>query len=142
MSEHDFEIMPDAESTRLCVRGKTIKELFRNSVRGMAAFVHPEVVQGKKKSEVQKIPIRAEAVDVNSLLVEFLSGVISHSDLEGVVFTDAAFQTLGDNFLEGEIAGVSVEAFENEVRSVSYSDIDIKKNTTTGMYEATLVLET
>ena len=133
--------MPEDERTLLRVRGRTIQELFQNAVRGLAFFVSPSSVASPMAGKKVTQQVRAEAVDISSLLVEFLSHVLAETDTRGVVFTAAAFRAFGENFLEGPLTGRSADDLVTEIRAVSYADVDIKKNTDTGLFETTLVLE-
>lgn len=141
MNDQGFEILPHTADMRMRVWGKTIKDLFRNALTGMAFYLAPEIeamAQGGKKV---KQAIRVEAVDINSLLIEFLSEAIAQSDIQNVIFTAATFQEFGENFLQGEISGVAVEGFEKDIKAVSYHEVDIKKNPETGLFETVLVFD-
>lgn len=142
MTTHQkFEMVPEDSGVRMQVRGKTVRELFRNALAGVAAYMKPDAIALSKNQSPEKQEISIETVDVNSLLVDFLSGVVAHADNRSAVFTSVTFKKFGENFLSGELVGVATDRFENEIRAVSYSDVDIRKNPGTGLYEATLVLE-
>ena len=138
---HGFEFVLHVPDVRIKVWGKTIEELFRSALCGLASYVKPGVFELTKKGKERLEEIKIEAVDINSLLVEFLSKVITESDIYNVVFTDVIFKKLGENFLEGEISGTSVSAFDKEIKAVSYYDVDVRKNSETGLYETTLVFD-
>ena len=97
-------------------------------------------MQAKPEEHVTR-DIRVDAVDPNSLLVSFLSEVLTHTDMEGAVFIRAAFDALGDNFLEGKITGIPVDNMEREIRAVSYDTVEITKNHETGLYESEITFE-
>ncbi len=141
MVELGFEILPHATDMRLKVWGKDIKELFLSALRGMAFCLKPEALELAKKHLDEKKEIIVEAVDIHSLLIEFLSEVIAQSDTLNTVFTDASFKKFGENFLEGVIRGKKAEGFEKEIKAVSYHEVDIKKNPETGLYETILVFD-
>jgi SHS2 domain-containing protein len=136
-----FEMVPEAVGVRMHVRGKTCRELFRNALEGVAAYMKPDAAALSKNQRLEKEEISIETVDLNSLLVDFLSGVIAHADIKGAVFTGITFKKFGENFLSGELVGIATDGSEHEIRAISYSDIDIRKNSETGLYEASLVLE-
>ena len=138
MNENGFEILPQAADTRVKVWGKTLEDLFRNALRATAFYLKPEALKLSKKIR-QKIKI--EAVDINSLLVEFLSGVIAKSDIGNTAFTEVSFKKFGENFLEGVLYGAKVDGFEKEIKAVSYQEADVKRNPETGRYETALVFD-
>lgn len=138
---NSFQILPHTADMRMKVWGKTLQELFKNALCGMAFYLKPEVLQLAKKVKHLKQQIRVEAVDINSLLVEFLSEVIAQSDINNVVFTSVSFQEFGENFLEGILSGSNVERFEKDIKAVSYHEVDVKKNPETGFFETMLVFD-
>ena len=136
-----FEILPQAADMRVRVCGRTLKELFRNAVRGMACVVAPSVLESGRGAGRIRHPVAVEAVDINSLLIEFLSEVIAQSDIRGAVFTSVNFRAFGENFLEGEISGAPVQGLSRDIRAVSYHEVDVKKNPVNGLFETTLVFD-
>lgn len=141
MTHEEFELFPYASDIRMKIEGKTLKELFCNAVRGVAFYLKPEVLKLGKRAWRIKHAIKIEAVDLNSLLIEFLSEVIAESDIQNAIFTGARFKTFGENFLEGEIAGIGADGFDKDIKAVSYHEVDIKKNPETGFYETILVFD-
>ena len=140
-SQQGYEFIPDAQDVRLTAWGKTLRELFRNALRGMAVYLHQGVFDAARAAEKQRHKIKVEAVDINTLLVAFLSEVIARTDIHNVVFVNAAFKTFGENFLEGDLTGVKVDSIEKEIKAVSYEDVNVSHNKETGLYEAVLVFE-
>ncbi|MBI4224826.1 MAG: archease [Candidatus Sungbacteria bacterium] len=136
-----FEIIPEDIGVRMRVQGKTCRELFRNALAGLAAYMKPDAASLSKSRQQAKEEISIETVDLNSLLVDFLSGVIGYADGRGAVFTGITFKKFGENFLSGELNGVVTDQFDNEVSAVSYSDVDIRKNPKTRLYEAIVTFE-
>jgi len=147
-----LEIVRDTETEINCtVRGKTIEALFNNALRLVASIIKPEAVvpsgiripnpigfimeRGKKRRE----KIAVEAVDINSLLVSFLSEALTRSTLLNAVFTSLTVQRLGDSFLEGHLSGVAVDGFDREIQAVEEGPVNIKKDAETNLYETPLV---
>ena len=141
MKNREFEIVSQDGTVKMRVWGKTLEELFRNSIKGIAAYLREGIGESARPGAEQKHTIQIEAVDIHSLLVDCLSEIIAQSDIYNCVFSDIAFSQFGENFLEGEISGAAVEHFDNEIKAVSYQEVDIKKNPSTGNFETTLVFE-
>lgn len=139
MAPNGFEMLPHTADTRMRVRGKTLEEVFRNALRGVAFYLNPRSLELPKKV---KQGIKVEAVDLNSLLVEFLSETIAQSDIKNVIFSDVGLKKFGEDFLEGTLWGAGAgNGFEKEIKAVSYHEVDIKKNPATGLYETILVFD-
>lgn len=136
-----FEFISDGDKIRLRVSGETLEELFASSLRGLAFYLKPEIVDLKKSDLKEWHAIKAEAVDTLSLLVEFLEKAIEHTDMHGAVFLAVSFDSFEESFLEGKIFGTKIEDSEKEVRGVSFDEMSIERNAETGLYETTLVFE-
>lgn len=121
--------------------GRKLEELFHSALHGLAFLLGPAVLQMARKGLSERQPIRIEAVDINSLLIEFLSEVVARSDTTGAVFPAVVFKKFGENFLEGEVLGVKVDGFEKYIKAVSYREVDIKKNPETALFETTLAFD-
>ncbi|OGZ98578.1 MAG: hypothetical protein A3C07_03925 [Candidatus Sungbacteria bacterium RIFCSPHIGHO2_02_FULL_47_11] len=140
--DYGFEILPNTADIRIKIWGRTLQELFCNALRGMAAFVEPGTLDAARTALKEKWDIKVEALDLTSLFVKFLSEVIARSDTENTVYLGARFKKFGENFLEGKLLGIKVEdGFEKEIKAVSYQEVDIKKNSETGLYETVLVFD-
>ena len=74
-----------AETIHVKAWGKTVKELFRNALRGTAVFLKPAVLLTAEKTKKVKHVIRVEAVDINTLLIAFMSKVIALSDIHNIL---------------------------------------------------------
>jgi len=102
----------------------------------------PEIfVLAKKEGMAVKQKIKVEAVDLNSLLVEFLSEAIAQADLRSTIFTSVTFKKFGENFLEGVISGAKVDGFDKDIKSISHQEVNVVKNPASGFYETVLVFD-
>ena len=139
--EKGFEFLPHTADVRLRVRGKTVKELFANALAGVAFYLAPNADPSVRGGAKVTQTVRAEAPDLNSLLIEFLSQIIAQSDIHDAVFHIITFKEFGENFMEGEIAGVKTHGFEKDIKAISYHEVDIKRNPESGLFETVLVLD-
>lgn len=139
--DQGFDTLPHPTEFRVRVWGKNVKELFRNALRAAACGLKPEAIAWEPARFRERKPFSVEAVDLNSLLVEFLSAALADADTHGMVFADVSFEKFGEDFLEGEFWGTEVEGFDRDIRAVSYEAVDIKRNSETGRYETALVFE-
>lgn len=126
---------------RLKVKGKILEDLFLHALNGMAFYLKPQVAQTKRSELKEWSRIKVGAVDITSLLVEFLSRVLTEGDLKSAAYPLVTFEKFGENFLEGKIFGAKVDSFDKEIKAVSLEEVNIKKNPETGFYETMLILE-
>lgn len=146
--EKKFEVLEDAADLRLKVFGSSAKELFKNALYALGYTQKPEVVEqsavgriigtirGRRISEDFLI----ESMDYNTLLVDFLSDVLSSSDSQNAVFFDVKFTAFSENKVEGKIYGIKVDDFTEDIKAVTYHEIDIRE-VEPGKWESSLVFD-
>lgn len=132
-----YKILPHPADIRVQAFGKTKEELFLNAMLGMNAVLKPKI---KDKKEKRKNKIKIESVDLNALLVDFLSEVLYLSQVNKEIYTDIKFNKFSDKELAGELIGNKVESFGEDIKGVTYHGLKIEKNKR-GLYEATLLLD-
>lgn len=132
-----FEILPHTADLRIKAFGATKKELFKNSLIGMSSFIKKSIIN--RNPEIEK-EIKIQSTDINNLLIDFLSEVLTLSDINQEVYFDVKFNKFSDTELEAKIFGVRVDEFDEDIKAVTYHEINIKKNKD-GLLEATVVYD-
>jgi SHS2 domain-containing protein len=124
-----FEILPHTADVRLKVFGKTKEKLFQNALLGMAAILKESPIKNKK---LFKIKIGVKSPDINSLLIDFLSEVLYRSQVNKAIYRNVEFSKFSDTEIEAEIFGFKVDAFDEDIKAVTYHELEIKKTPPTG----------
>jgi SHS2 domain-containing protein len=132
-----FEILPHTADIRLKVFGKTEEELFKNAMLGMAEIVSKSDFD--TRSPTSNL-IKIQSLDINSLLVDFLSEVLYQSQINHAVFREVKFLKFKDTKLEAEISGFKIDSFDEDIKAVTYHELEIKKSPTGG-FETTIVFD-
>lgn len=132
-----FKILPHTADVRLKVIGKTKEELFKNALAGMAKIL--------KKTAKEKKPIKTkiniQSPDINSLLVDFLSEVLYQSQINHVIYGEAKFSKFSDNELEAEIFGFKIDEFDEDIKAVTYHELNIKKSPANDFFETIVIFD-
>ena len=124
------------------VWGSTLQELFLNSLKGIGQYLlEDSSVKGRDEKRVRE-KFLVEAVDIHSLLVEFMSHVLARMEMGNILFTGAIFERFGDDFIQGELVGNPISEFTNEISGIAYEGVEIKKDPATGRFETTLMFDT
>jgi len=134
--ERDFEYLPHTADIAVRVYGKTLAQLFRNALAGMFQAVRPIVPSCRVENErivCDKLPIdrvvEVNAIDVESLLVDFLSEALYLSDVYNEAYLDASVSKCDERHVHATLHGVAVEGFEVvEIKAVTYHDLKVKQN--------------
>lgn len=119
----DFKILGHTADLRIRVYGKTIKELFRNALKGMFKSIAPDWLGGKEARRTVTI----QSADLNTLLVDFLSEALTLSDINDEAYSDAKFVKLTGTALKAELRGMKIKRLETEIKAVTHHELDIKK---------------
>ncbi len=144
-----FEVLEHATDAKLKIFGSSPEELFKNAVYAMSHIQKPEIAE---QSTVGKLIVRIrgrqvsedfsiESMDYNTLLVDFLSEVLSRSDAHNVVFFDVRFKEFSELKVEGRVYGVKVDDFSKNIKAVTYHEVDVKE-IEPGKWESQLVFDT
>ncbi len=130
-----YEILEHKADLKIKVFGKTKEELFKNALLAMA-----ESQKGENFSEKVTRKIEIQSIDLISLLVDFLSEALYLSQVEGEIYNNVKFKKFSDpstnsgqapsagsgqTEIEGELIGQKVERFGEDIKAVTYHNLNI-----------------
>lgn len=95
---------------------------------------------GKEEELEKREKISIDSSDINALLVDFLSEVLYLSNIHKAVYWKINFGSFSDTHLEGETFGREVEGFEEDIKAVTYHQLEIKQRED-GYWEATVIFD-
>lgn len=131
-----YEILEHKADLKIRAFGKTKKELFLNMLLGMAESQKSEIKE--KQKITTKIEIKSP--DSLTLLVDFLSEALYFSQVKREIYKDFQFTKFTDTELAGELIGQKVERFGEDIKAVTYHDLDIHQ-AEDGFWEATVLFD-
>lgn len=131
-----YEILEHKADLKIRAFGKTKEELFLNILLGMAESQKPEI-KGEEKIIRQ---IKVKSLDLSTLLVDFLSEVLYQSQINKEIYSGVNFKKFSDNGLEAELFGRKVERVGEEIKAVTYHNLDIRQKED-GVWEATVLFD-
>lgn len=131
-----FETLEHKADLKIRAFGKEKSELFSNALLGMSESMRPEI----KGEEKTKHEIKIKSLDLPTLLVDFLSEVLYLSQINKEVYFDIKFKKLTNTELEGKTIGQKVERFGEDIKAVTYHDLDIHQ-IENGRWEATILFD-
>lgn len=127
-----YEILEHPAELRLKIYGKTLEELFKNAAFALVEILRRDVEKIFKNSglkpKAQKL--KTKSADINSLLVDFLSEILAKSQINKVVYqvSNIKYQATGkQTSLEAELVGFLVDHFDEDIKAVTYQDLNIQK---------------
>lgn len=158
-----YRILSHTADLRLEVFGKTLEELFKNAAEAIADILHKRPKKSELHPNVPKEKIKIESINLNTLLVDFLNEILAKSQINKAVYfvkkinirTSDVPNIKNLNFrtsdvqnieLEAGLAGYKVDKFDEDIKAVTYHEVDIQQTTngkrsTTKIWQTKLVLD-
>jgi SHS2 domain-containing protein len=124
---------------RLRVTSETLPGLFKLGLDSLNQILAPEFEPTFHTPELVE-SIHIVSPDTDSLLVDFLSEVLTLSSVNKAIYYDLFFVRLTDSSLTADLSGSSVDHFETDIKAVTYHEASIELNEL-GEWETTLVFD-
>ena len=133
MNIKPFEILEHTGDVKIRVFGKTKEEWFLNAMGGMNEILK---ATGNREQGIVRRNIKIQSTDINALLVDFLSEINYLRQVNMEMYDKARFTRFSDTHstgsgqaeLEAEIEGWEVEEFGEDIKAVTFHDLDIQKD--------------
>ena len=116
-----YEILEHKADLKIKAFGKTKEELFLNMMIGMTESQKPEIEEGARV----KREIRIQSLDLPSLLVDFLSEILSLGQINKETYKEVSFRKFSDSEIEGDLVGQGVKGFAEDIKGVTYHELDV-----------------
>ena len=133
-----FELLEHIADVRILAKGSDFNNLFSAALSGLCEVIIPGWQMRAKELIIFK-KLKIESVDITSLLIDFLSEVLSLSHQDKCLFCEVKFEHLAESSLEAEIRGFEVEKFEEDVKAVTYHEAEVVS--IDGVYQTMIVLD-
>ena len=131
-----FEEIEHTADHALKVYGKNLKELFISAAKGMTSLMMADI--SAVSGEIEKV-VNIEAIDTESLLVEWLGELAYWAEAESLVFKTFNIHRLTANRVDASVMGVKVPALDKYIKAVTYHNLNIV--TTRQGLEVTIVFD-
>ena len=131
-----YEVLEHKADLKIRAFGKTKEELFLNMLKGMASVFGAEIKDRKQKTR----RIKVKSLNLETLLVDFLSEVLYLSHVNREIYYDIKLKTFNNKEIEGKLIGHKVERFGEDIKGVTYHDLYISKKKN-GLWETTVIFD-
>jgi SHS2 domain-containing protein len=132
----EFEEVEHTADKALRIFGSNLTELLLNAAQGMTHLMVADV--SEISTEIEK-SIELDAIDTESMLVEWLSELAYWAESEMIVFKKFRIQKATATHLRAKIFGGKSSTLEKHIKAVTYHNLKIIK-TSQGL-EATIVFD-
>ncbi len=132
-----YELISHIADIRLRAEGDSLQELFIAALEGMNFIAE----KGKQKIPINtKEKIVLSSMDRTTLLIDFLSEVLTSMHINRAIYTNVAFDELTDKSLSATILGHTIESFDEDIKAVTYHEAEVIKNEE-GNFEVIIVFD-
>jgi len=147
MNNEKYQILEHPAELRLRIYGKTIEELFINAAEAMANILSSkfkEVQPPKVNRQYLEVePLKIKSIDINSLLVDFLSEILAKSQINKCIYLVPKIRVSIVNSQKSKVVadlvGYPVDHFDEDIKAVTYQDLNIQK--IDGIWQTILVFD-
>jgi len=117
-----FEEIEHTADRVLRIYGSNLEELLLNAARGMNSLM---VTKHVPCSEHREKFVELDAMDTESLLVDWLSELAYWAEIEMLIFHEFRIESVSPTHLGARIYGSRVTQLENHIKAVTYHNLDI-----------------
>jgi SHS2 domain-containing protein len=131
-----FEEVEHTADEALRIFGPNLVELFLSAAAGLTHLMVTDV--SEISTDIEK-SIELDAIDAESLLVEWLSELVYWAESEMLVFKRFKIQKATTTYMKAKIFGGKTSRLKKHIKAVTYHNLKIQK-TSEGL-EATIVFD-
>jgi len=136
MSYHS-EFLSHISEIKLKVTASTKEELFQGALAGMASILGPKISPSLPRIEEM---IELQSLNLNTLLVDFLSEILTKVEISGIIFTGAQINNLTNTSLQAKLIGFKTGVFQTQIKAVTHHGLDITQDKN-GIYQVIILFD-
>ena len=134
---NDFEELDHTGDRALRIYGINLEELLLNAARGMNSLMVAAPISGTEHREKF---VALEAMDTESLLVDWLSELAYWAEIEMLVFEKFKIESVSPTHIRARLYGTRVKKLKKHIKAVTYHNLNIVQ-TDEGGLTATVVFD-
>lgn len=131
---------PHTADVRLIVTGGTYEDVFRLALEAMAELMKENFCRTGREDFIQKEELELKSIDGTSLLVDFLSEVLTLSHIDKTIYCEVIFEALTETEIRARVRGKATTQFDKDIKAVTYHEAELKINEK-GQWESILVFD-
>ena len=138
----EFEILEHTADIGIVAYGKTKREVFINTAKGMF-----EIIAGENKNPKENFydKIKLEADNLEGLLFAWLNELLYISETRLVILNKFHIKELSDFQIKAEVEGMKINPpsikIEKEIKAATYHRLEIKKDEESGLWRAQVIFD-
>jgi SHS2 domain-containing protein len=121
------EVLAHTADVKIRLTSETLPGLFKLGVHSLNQLLKPEFNAGESNASITE-QIQLQAPDSTSLLIDFLSEVLTLSQIDKAIFSEFKIDKMSDYKLSAVLKGTPVDSFDEDVKAVTYHEANVKVN--------------
>ncbi len=117
-----FEEIEHTADLALRIYGSNLAELLLNAARGMISLMVTKQIPCSDRREKF---VNIEALDTESLLVDWLSELAYWAEIEMLIFSEFKIESVSPTHLRARIYGTRVTQLDKLIKAVTYHNLEI-----------------
>lgn len=128
MEDKPYEIIEHTADIGIRVKGKDLKELFKNAALAMFDFMAEP--QESKAMHTKAIEVHLESDSIEELFIDWLNELLFLSATKELIFSDFEIKKLDKNSLKAAAIGVNTRSYRinAEVKAATYHQLKIAQS--------------
>jgi len=137
-----FKILEHTADIGIAAYGKTKREVFINTAKGMF-----EIIAGGNKDHKENFydKVKLEADNLEGLLFAWLNELLYIGETRLVILNKFQIKELSNFQIEAEVEGMKINhpsvKIEKEIKAVTYHRLEIKKDEESGLWSAQVIFD-
>ena len=136
---HQIQYLPHTADVRISLVADSVEELFQAGVEAVAQTLRPGFCQLPSGKLLQQT-LSVESIDKTSLLIDFLSDILSLSYTEKAVFCEIAVNCLTESKIMATVMGYRTTQLEEDIKAVTYHEAQVRQKSD-GRWETMLIFD-
>jgi len=134
-----IEFKSHTADIRLKIESDSLPELLLAGLSGMNRLLRKEPPVKNDGSPVFQT-ITITSIDTTTLLIDFLSEILTLSYIHGTIFNKVDFTHISNQETSAIIRGFKVDKFDEDIKAVTYHEANVHKNKN-GKWETIIIFD-
>ena len=136
---HKIQYLPHTADMRIKLEAGSLESLFRAGAISIAEMLQPGFSLHPNEEKIKRV-IAVNSVDTTTLLIDFLSDLLTLSYTEKAIFCEVKIEEMTDNSVVAKVYGKRVDGFEEDIKAVTYHEAEVRKNRM-GNWETLVIID-
>jgi len=134
-----IEYLAHTADIRMLIEASSPELLFPTALKGMNTLLHQHLSTSPEPGQID-FQVHLDSLDTTTLLIDFLSEVLTESHTRKAVFSDLSITQFAPTSLTAILKGFRVEHFDEDIKAVTYHEAEVKQNAT-GNWQTVVIFD-